>query len=911
MNPSQEPHTELTTPVDATTFGVIPVANTAVPVREASFACALELSHTFIRDMGGTILYWTKGAEQLYGWNRTEANGRRSHDLLATEFPQPLENIEAELLKAGYWVGELKHRRKDGLEIHVSTHWALQARAGSGTPIVVETSNDISQQKQTEKALAETKAQLEAVFESMAEPMILVDRHGVVIARNAAFRNVFGPPECMPKTLEEATIRYELRFPNGDVVADDMWPVRRVLRGETVSSLELDLRRSDGKSWIVNYSGTPIRDQAGNIIRAVLTCQDITDRRRTEYEFLRIRHNLETAQYLANVGSWDDDFRTASLWWSKETYKIFGVPEGTPLTTKTFFHFVHPEDRDRVQRLSHDALNGKSDYDAEHRIIRPNGDVRHVHQRARVLVDSEGVPIRMIGSIQDITERKLAEQELRRREAEQRAILEATPTAICVADRDGKLIAVNRAFRVLHDLPQDHKHAITSASRREMFELTWPDGTPLNCDEWPGARVLRGDPVENIEINVHLRHTGRKWVGLFNAAPIRYEHRNDIGFVVTINDITGLKRATAEVERMHRMVNMALTAGKSGAWEWNLETGELLWTEQYYRMFGLQPGVTPSMDAFYEVVHADDRDRLREIMAGAIRDRAAEFRAEFRVVLPDGIHWIERVGQIVTNAQGQPARIIGLSVDVTERKRLERALKESNRDLQQFAYTASHDLQEPLRIIRSYSDLLASRNRGKLDEDSEQFLNFLVAASDRMSGLIGDLLQFSCVANGKLDRRNSVPCNDVLRSALDNLELAIRETNARVSWEPLPAVKADDGLLARVFQNLISNSIKYRHPDRAPEIHVAAERRDAHWIFSVRDNGIGLDMKYARTIFNIFKRLHAQDDYSGTGIGLAIVKRAIERHGGTVYVESEVGIGSAFYFTVPAHDHGETHDQHT
>jgi light-regulated signal transduction histidine kinase (bacteriophytochrome) len=281
-------------------------------------------------------------------------------------------------------------------------------------------------------------------------------------------------------------------------------------------------------------------------------------------------------------------------------------------------------------------------------------------------------------------------------------------------------------------------------------------------------------------------------------------------------------------------------------------------------------------------------------MDAAIRDRAAEVRAQFRVVLQDGVHWIERVGQVVTNAQSEPVRMIGLSVDVTERKQLEHALMQSNQDLQQSAYVASHDLQEPLRIITSYSALLANRNRGKLDADSEQYLTFLLSDSNGATALIRDLLQFSRVADGKLKRHSGVSSAAVLYQAIDNLKLAIRETGARITWDRLPIIVGDPGLLVRVFQNLISNGLKYCHPDRPPEIHIGSERRDAYWIFSVRDNGIGFNTKYTERIFRIFERLHGQDQYSGTGIGLAIVKRIIERHGGTVYVEAEPGVGSTF-----------------
>jgi PAS domain S-box-containing protein len=757
---------------------------------------------------------------------------------------------------------------------------------------------DVTSQRETERDPAETERQLEAVFESMADPLIIVDAHGVIVASNAAYRNVFGRAEYTIAGAGEERQRCELRSANGHVVPNDMWPVRRLLRGEVVRNLELELNTFDGKSWIVNYSGTPIRDSEGNIIQAVLICQDITARKRAEYEFLRIRHNLETAQSLASVGSWDDDLATGSLWWSKETYSIFGIREGTPLDAERFFDLVHPEDRNRVREISRRALNGHGDYDIQHRIIRPNGDIRHVHQRARVLVDVEGRPIRMIGSIQDITERKRAEQDLQRREAEQQAILEATPTAICVANRTGELVAVNRTFRVLHDLPKDQESAKTSASRRELFELSWPDGAPLSPTDWPGSRLLRGEPVENLEINVHIRLTGRRWVGLFNASPIHDDTGEFIGFVVAINDITSLKQATAEAERMHRMVNMALTAGKSGAWEWNLETGELLWTNQYYRMFGLQPGIMPSQDMFYELVHPDDRDRLRTEMSATIQDRAPEFRTQFRVMLPDGVHWIERVGQVLTNPEGRAVRMIGLSVDVTERKRLERALMQSNQDLQQFAYTASHDLLEPVRNIRTFSDLLASRNRNKLDQKSQEFIDIIVGATGHMDALIRGLLEFSRVSNAKHAHRK-VCFQRILERALDNLALAIQETGARITFGPLPTMAVDEGLLIRVFQNLIGNSIKYRHADRMPSIHISAEERDSHCLFSVRDNGIGFDMRYAERIFNMFKRLHALGEYSGTGIGLAIVKRIIERHGGTVYARSEAGTGSTFYFTVP------------
>ena len=233
------------------------------------------------------------------------------------------------------------------------------------------------------------------------------------------------------------------------------------------------------------------------------------------------------------------------------------------------------------------------------------------------------------------------------------------------------------------------------------------------------------------------------------------------------------------------------------------------------------------------------------------------------------------------------------------RRRAENEALDRNEELQRFAYVASHDLQEPLRAIVSFSQLLERRYRGKLDSDADEFIAFIVDGGIRMQALIADLLAYSRAGT---DAQAPAPTDagaveaDVVRS----LDLPIREAGARVTTGPLPTVLADRMRLEQVFANLIGNAIKYRRPDVPLEIAVVAERRDGMVEFAVRDNGIGIEAEYYDRIFEMFGRLHTHDQYEGTGIGLAVVKRIVERHGGRIRVESTPGEGSTFFFTLPA-----------
>jgi signal transduction histidine kinase len=260
--------------------------------------------------------------------------------------------------------------------------------------------------------------------------------------------------------------------------------------------------------------------------------------------------------------------------------------------------------------------------------------------------------------------------------------------------------------------------------------------------------------------------------------------------------------------------------------------------------------------------------------------------------LPGGDDEIGRLGRAMEAASASLARA---RATIEERNH---ELERSNSELEQFAYVASHDLQEPLRIVAGYAELLSRRYRAKLDRDADEFIGYLVDGVRRMQSLIDDLLQYSRVGTkGRPPEPTDV--GQVLDQALRNLGRALEDTGARIEAESLPTVPADEGQLVQLFQNLIGNAVKF-HGGEPPRVRVEAQRRNGEWEFAVADNGIGIDPDYGDQIFEIFQRLHGRDEFAGTGIGLAICRKIVDRHGGRIWVESTPGAGSTFRFTIPA-----------
>lgn len=327
--------------------------------------------------------------------------------------------------------------------------------------------------------------------------------------------------------------------------------------------------------------------------------------------------------------------------------------------------------------------------------------------------------------------------------------------------------------------------------------------------------------------------------------------------------------------------------------------------ESFARDLGIEPeeAVGKTDRAFFppelaEKYRADDE----RVMSEEVTD---EFDEEY---VEDGEKRIVHTTKTpVRDENGNVIGVLGIFRDVTERRRAEQKLEEtlkelerSNQELEHFAYVVSHDLQEPLRMVTSYVQLLKKRYEGQLDSDADEFIGFAADGATRMQKMINDLLQYSRVGT-RGNPPEPTDCNELLEKALQNLEVAIDESDAEVTCDELPTVQADESQLIQLFQNLVGNAIKFRSDD-PPRVRIGARRKDGDWLFSVSDNGIGMEPEQADRIFKVFQRLHGRDKYPGTGIGLAVCKRIVERHGGDIWVDSEPGQGSTFYFTIPGEE---------
>jgi PAS domain S-box-containing protein len=367
-----------------------------------------------------------------------------------------------------------------------------------------------------------------------------------------------------------------------------------------------------------------------------------------------------------------------------------------------------------------------------------------------------------------------------------------------------------------------------------------------------------------------------------------------------------VQERTKALSKSERSLAEAQRIARIGSWEWNIQTGEVNWSVEMYSIYGLDlNSFVPTIDSFADYVHPDDREFVNNEIRKVV-SKGAPVNFDFRIIAADGFnHVLNTTGEIAElDENGKPRLMIGTNQDITERKLAQRVVEEyskklerSNAELQQFAYVASHDLQEPLRMVMSYLALLNKKYGNELNPQAKEYMSTATEGAERMRQLVNDLLQYS-----RIDSRGGefvpVDMNKVAEAVTNDLHVAIDEAKAEVIVEPLPTVLADETQMKQLLTNLVSNAIKF-HDNEPPEIEVRARMRANEFVFAVKDNGIGIDPQYHDNLFKMFQRLHTKDEYPGTGIGLAISKKIVERHGGRIWVESEAGKGSTFYFAIP------------
>jgi PAS domain S-box-containing protein len=525
----------------------------------------------------------------------------------------------------------------------------------------------------------------------------------------------------------------------------------------------------------------------------------------------------------------------------------------------------------------------------------------------------------------DITEQKRTKGELQSSEQILKNILENFPGVVFWKDINSVYLGCNKNFSEAAGL----KDTLEIVGKTD-YELPWAD-TEAEAYRADDKNVMESRmPKLNI-IETQLQFSGR--LAWFNTSkvPLYDVEGKVIGVLGVSNDITDLKRTEEELIQARDHLEEQV---KKQTVKLQEAYNSLKETESQFRTLAENSPdliIRVNSDLNYLYVNSTveniigkppefvigkniDEIELPPEYKSYFKERylklfktGEEIHDEFEFPTVEGLRFFKTSVVPEYNPKGEVETALTLTRDITERKELEdnlnkmvSELERSNYELEQFAYIISHDLQEPLRTVTSFTQLLEMRYKGKLDKNADEFIGYIVDGSSRMRQMIQDLLEFSRVTT-KGGEFTPINTEKLLKQTLSSIKTVIDENKAEITYDSLPIVIADDKQIQRVFQNLILNAIKFKKPDETPKIHVSStkDEENKEYVFSVSDNGIGIETKYFDRIFAIFQRLHTREEYSGTGIGLSVVKRTIERHGGRIWVESEPNKGSTFYFTLP------------
>jgi PAS domain S-box-containing protein len=568
---------------------------------------------------------------------------------------------------------------------------------------------------------------------------------------------------------------------------------------------------------------------------------------------------------------------------------------------------------------------------AEVFISKLKGKPTYLWGKAAPLYNSQGEIIGAIESIRDITDKKQAEEEIKRyqnhleelvekrtyqlektnerlkieiKQKEQvqkklkhsrekyRSIFQHAGIGIFQSTPQGRFFNVNQTFAQMfgYQSPEEmindiqhigHQIYTEPGRRREILEI-----------------LQNAQGVVKVE-NDFVKKNGEKWVANLNLRVVRDDKGDPLYFEGFVEDITQRRNMEVALRKSESKYRTIFENTGTATVLIQEDTSLSLVNTEFVRLTGFSQEEVEGK-SWIEFVAEDFRERMMKYHLLRTMDKSAPKNYEFRFIRKDGT--IGDAYLTIESIPGTSQRIASI-IDITDRKKSEKELrnlnqklKESNVALEQFASVASHDLQEPLRMIISFLGLLERRYGDKLDPEAHEFIEFASDGAIRMKKMIRDLLTYSRLTTREKDLAE-VDCQRILDQVLMNLKVGIEESKVTITNDPLPVLIADYSQLSHLFQNLISNAIKYRGQDNL-KIHISAQKEDNEWLFTVEDNGMGIDPKYTERIFTIFQRLHGME-CPGTGMGLAICKKVVERHDGHIWVDSEVGKGSKFHFTIP------------
>ena len=653
--------------------------------------------------------------------------------------------------------------------------------------------------------------------------------------------------------------------------------------------------RKDGTPVWVSVHVALVRDTEGQPLHFTTLIEDLTDRKRAEEALRHSEEWLRFAQDAAGVGIWDWDAATGETRASEQQFRLYGLDPATKFPPhEEFLRLIHPGDRDRMARELDSAMSGKSLYESQFRVVWPDASVHWLFAQGRAFLSETGEPARFVGANVDITEHV-------RTQSTVKEFFDLSPAPLAIIGFDGHIRQANQALLSATGL------TIEELQQSPFVDFFHPEDRAAIAREFSTV-VATGESAE-FEARGVTGDGSIRWLLLTFGAV-----EDEKLVYVTAHDITERKLAEEALGEREAQFRELFDSAPVAYHELDTEGVVRRVNRAECAMLGYQAGEMLGRP-IWEFIAGAEREASREALRRKLSGEQPLTPYERCYLRRDGDElWVEIHDSLVRNAAGETTGIRTALLNITERRRMEEEIRvhseklvRSNAELERFAYVASHDLQEPLRMVASFTQLLGKRYSGRLDETADRYIHYAVDGAKRMQELIADLLAYSRVNSKELDLRRT-ECETVVRGAMENLQVAIEESAASIDCDPLPALSVDRAQLAQLFQNLLGNAIKFRRNEERLRIHISAVDNGAEWAFSVQDNGIGIDPRHADRIFQIFQRLHTRSEYPGTGIGLAVCKKVVERHGGRIWVESQPGTGSNFRFTLPKAETEEAAD---
>lgn len=849
----------------------------------------LNLAPIMTRRLDGTIEFWSKGFERLYGWTVDQAVDHNSHNLLNTSFPLRLEEVQKVLLSDGEWSGELIQRRADGESVVVAATWTL-VKTDEHSTTIVEVHNDISAIKQSETARRESEARLSLLADNMSQFAWMADEKGWLFWYNQRWFDYSGT------TLEQMQGWgwEKVHHPDHVQRVIDKW--QQALERGTAWEDTFPLRGQDGQyRWFLSRA-LPIRDYEGKIFRWFGTNTDITELREAQ---------LAQSQLAAIVDGSTDAIISKSLdghilTWNSGAEQLFGYV-AQDIVGRSVEILVPDELLDEEERLRSIVQSDQSVKQIESQRLGKNGRRIDVSISMSPIKDSAGKIIGTSQVMRDITERKHAQSLLEASERFNRAIFQSSPDCVKVLNHAGELLDMNTAGMC----------AMQMDDLEQMKGKRWEELWPADAQEVIQQALEKARKNESSGFRGFCptaKGTPRWWD--VAVSPVQ----DGSGRILAVS------RDVTEQERYQHALSMSEARFRT----LTSSIPQLVWTctpdgscDYLSDQWMAYTGTTLEANLGYGwlmVVHPDDVPHVQQRWQESV-ETGTLFSVEYRLCGADGEYrWHLAKAHPQTGAAGYITKWFGTSTNIAEQKesallleqinqeldRRTAALAAANKELESFSYSISHDLRAPLRTMTGFAQALLEDFGDKVDPEAARYLKIIDKGAKQLGRLIDDLLAFSRLSRQGIET-SRVPLPDLLDEIRQ--DFAADTENRNIEWVvgDLPTCRADRTTLKLVLANLVGNALKYSRPRDPARIEIGAEPakdQPGYVTVYIKDNGVGFDMRYADKLFAVFQRLHRPEEFEGTGIGLAIVQRIIHRHGGQVSGEGRVGEGATFRFTI-------------